>query len=93
LDDVVLWLLALRRDGVPLTPAMLIDALVKEIGPAARTAFEALIIRGETVEPLSNAFGPCFERRARTDSISGRTLNGFEWVRVASVPEAHCRTW
>jgi hypothetical protein len=27
-----------------------------------------VIIRGETIEPVSNAFGPCFERRAWPDA-------------------------
>ncbi|MGH7472005.1 MAG: hypothetical protein ACRENP_28975, partial [Longimicrobiales bacterium] len=93
LDDVMLPLFAQRRSGVPLTPAMLIDAFVKEIGPAARTAFHAVIIRGETLEPHSNAFGPCFERRIRTDTVAGTIASGFQWVRVASVPDTRCRAW
>ncbi|MGH7472163.1 MAG: hypothetical protein ACRENP_29790 [Longimicrobiales bacterium] len=93
LDDVMLPLLAQRRSGVPLTPAMLIDAFVKEVGPAARSAFDAVIIRGETLEPHSNAFGPCFERRIRTDTVAGTIASGFQWVRVASVPDTRCRAW
>ena len=93
LDDLLLPLFAQRRNGVALTPEMLIDALVKEVGPVARETFQAVIMRGETLEPVSNAFGPCFERRARTDSVSGRSFSSFEWTRVASMPDARCREW
>ena len=93
LDDVILALFAERRRGVQLSPAMLVDALVKEIGPSARDEFEAVIIRGETIEPVSNAFGPCFERRPATYTVNGKDVTGFEWVRVSSVPDAQCRDW
>ena len=61
---MILPLFDRRRRGYDITPDMLLDALVKEIGPAAREKFEAVIVRGETIVPEPGAFGPCFERRA-----------------------------
>lgn len=93
LDDVVLPLLVQRRHGVPLTATMLIDAIAKEIGPSARADFDAIVIRGKTIAPVTNAFGPCFERRARTDTVDGMSVESFEWERVTSIPVVRCRAW
>ena len=82
-----------RRRGEEISPDMLLDALVKEIGPSAREKFEAVIIRGETIVPESGAFGPCFERRPAKFEVQGKEVDGFEWVRVPSVPETRCREW
>jgi hypothetical protein len=91
---VILPLAAARRRGQPLTQAALIDALVKEIGPSAKEEFDAVIIRGETINPISGAFGPCFERKAvKYPSPAGGDADGFEWVRVASIPDQKCREW
>jgi len=93
LDDVMLPLFARRRNGEQIDRQSLVDALVKELGPTARDEFEAVIIRGELLEPASGAFGPCFERRSTTYTLNGRESNGFEWVRVTSVPDEQCRQW
>ena len=94
LDDVILPLVAARRRGQPLTQAALVDALVKEVGLSAKDEFEAVIIRGETISPVPGAFGPCFERRSvKYPSPAGGEADGYEWVRIASVPDAKCREW
>lgn len=93
LDDVMLPLFDRRRRGEEISPDMLLDALVKEIGPAAREKFEAVIVRGETIVPEPGAFGPCFERRAAKFEVQGKEVDGFEWVRVPSVPDTRCREW
>ena len=96
LDDVMQPLWLQRRNGVPLTTTMLLDAFVKEVGPSARTDFEAIIMRGETITPVSNAFGPCFARRTRTDTPPDRrskAMSGFACrtfpMRSAGHGEAH----
>ena len=88
LDDVMLPLFIKGRTGATITPDMVISAFVKEVGPSARKEFEAVVIRGETLEPQANAFGPCFERRPTADGATGYT-----WVRVSSVPDSRCREW
>lgn len=93
LDDVILALFERRRSGEEITPDALVDALVKEIGPAAREKFEAVIVRGETIAPESGAFGPCFERRPAKFEVEGKEVDGFEWVRAPSIPETRCREW
>jgi predicted metalloprotease with PDZ domain len=90
------------------TPDELVAALAKEIGPAARREFDAVIVRGETLVPASNAFGPCFELRpsqlpmpARSGSSfdtearpqSAGTMDGYLWYRVPEVPDERCRIW
>jgi len=94
LDDVILPLAAARRRGQPLTQTALVDALGKEMGPSAKEEFDAVIIRGETINPISGAFGPCFERKAvKYPSPAGGEADGFEWVRLASIPDEKCREW
>jgi predicted metalloprotease with PDZ domain len=93
LDDVILPLAEARRRGQSLTQQALVDALVREVGASAKDEFEAVIIRGETLNPVPGAFGPCFERRATRYTVNGREVEGFEWVRVPSIPDEKCREW
>ena len=51
LDDVILPLIELRRNGEPLTEDSVVDALVQELGPSARDEFESIIIKGNLVVP------------------------------------------
>jgi predicted metalloprotease with PDZ domain len=88
------------------TPDQLFDALAKEIGPSARALFDAVLIRGETVIPASNAFGPCFRLIKKqlpnhyigTSPFSkmdgtGELMDVYMWERIASVPDSRCRNW
>jgi M61 glycyl aminopeptidase len=93
LDDVILPLFERRRRGEDLSANTLLDALAKEIGPAAREQFEAVIARGETIVPESGAFGPCFERRPAKFEVEGKEVEGFGWARVSSIPDTRCREW
>jgi predicted metalloprotease with PDZ domain len=93
LDDVLVPLIVAREQGQPFTQAILLDALVKELGPSARERFDAVITRGGTLVPASNAFGPCLERRPTKYTLDGKEYDGFEWVRVPSIPDARCRDW
>lgn len=93
LDDVMLPLFERRRRGEEISQDDLLDALVKELGPTARAQFEAVIVRGETIVPESGAFGPCFERRPAKFEAQSKEVEGYEWARVTTVPEARCREW
>lgn len=86
LDDVILALFDRRRNGEQLNQNILVEALVREIGPSAREKFEAVIVRGETIVPESGAIGPCFERQAITWSMLDTMIEGYQWVRVPTVP-------
>ena len=93
LDDVMLALFERRRRGERFGVDALLEAFEKEYGSSARTDFESVVVRGETIVPASDAFGPCFERRSTKTTVQGRDVDGYEWVRVASVPDEQCRTW
>lgn len=93
LDDVILAMLERRRSGQTFDADALIAAFEKAYGPSARTDFESVILRGKTIVPPSDAFGPCFERKATMYTVDGRPIDGFQWVRMTSVPDRACRTW
>ena len=97
-----------RPGGQPgwFTAAELVDSLAKEAGPAARQVFDSVIVRGKTIVPVSNAFGPCFELKAariadrylgaadpRTLATGLPEIDAYLWSRVASVPDSKCRAW
>lgn len=93
LDDVILAVFARRTEGERIDRDVLVSAFVKELGPSARDRFDAVIVRGETVVPPSNAFGPCLERRPAKYKLQDKEADGYEWVRVPSVADAACRAW
>jgi predicted metalloprotease with PDZ domain len=93
LDNVILELFARRKAGEKIDQEKWLEALTKELGPAVRTEFEAVILRGETIVPASGAFGPGFERRAVKYMEDGKEIDGFEWIRVPSVTDSACREW
>ena len=93
LDDMILPLFEARQTGARLTQEVIADAIGKELGPAGRQFFESVIIRGEPLAPASGAFGPCFERRPTKFMLGPNPYDGYEWVRVASIPDARCRQW
>ena len=92
-DDVLVPLLIARDKGAPFTQDVLLDALVKELGPSVREQFDAVITRGGTLVPASGAFGPCLERKPTKYTLDGKEFDGYEWVRVAAVSEEKCREW
>jgi predicted metalloprotease with PDZ domain len=58
LDDLVLALLDKRRKGEPHTNATWVELLTRELGPRAKTDFDAMM-KGELVAP-TGSFAPCF---------------------------------
>jgi hypothetical protein len=93
LDDVILDLFEKRSRGQEFDVPALITAFQKEYGAEANTDFESIIIRGETIDPPSGAFGPGFERRAKIYQSQGKEVGGFEWVRVPAISDEQCRNW
>ncbi len=99
-----------RQGGQPgwFTQAELVDSLVKAAGPAARLAFDSVIVRGRPMVPATNAFGPCFVLKPtklpdRYNGSSGVApppgsppvgeVDGYVWERVPAVPDSRCRRW
>lgn len=93
LDDVLVPLFARIRQGARVDRNGFVDLIVKELGPAARKQFEAVILRGETIVPSSDAFGPCLARREVTLKKADAIAKGYDWVRVPEVSEDRCRQW
>lgn len=91
LDDILVPLLARIRRGARVDWRGFVDLVVRELGPSARDQFEAVILRGETIVPASDAYGPCFRRRDVKLKTADATVDGYEWVRVPEVPEERCR--
>jgi len=107
LDSLMQDVFRMRQNGGRFDHEAWIQAVTKEIGPSARAQFEGVILRGETIVPASDAFGPCFERRAAKLTPPGRggrggagsvgsedaePIDGYEWVRVDAIPDDRCRT-
>jgi len=99
-----------RPGGHPgwFTPAELVDSLAKAGGPEVRQVFDSVIVRGKTLVPAANAFGPCFElrptklpdryggtsdARAQASSTPVPEIDAYLWFRVPSVPDSRCRKW
>jgi len=61
------------------------QALLRELGRPAVDRFEAVIARGETPAPPSDAFGPCFERASRSFAVFAI---GFDEKRSRVEPKA-----
>ena len=70
------------------------ELIEAQIGPSAREQFQDVIINGETIVPASDAFGPCFERQpAKYLTEAGAEVDGYQWIRVESVPDETCRAY
>ena len=95
LDSLVISRFRRRVLGERFDQDAWIAAVTKEIGPSARADFERVILRGETIVPPSDAFGPCVTRRpaSLTPKSGGVPVAGYQWVRVDSIPDARCRVW
>lgn len=95
LDDVMreLYRLALSSDRAKenefglreLPQAAFRDAVARELGQPGVDRFEAVILRGERPEPPSEAFGPCFQREARS---TAQFQIGFDEKKSLAEPRA-----
>ncbi len=96
LDEVMRELFERRARGEHFDHAMWKETVGREAGPEARAFFDSLIIQGTaTLVPASDAFGPCFERRAAPPrTVQGvRRPAGYTWARRPGVPDSTCRNW
>jgi hypothetical protein len=93
LEDIVFPIFDRIRRGERVTQDDFVAAIVRELGPSARAQFEAVMVRGETLVPAANAFGPCFDRTATKFTVDGKSIAGYDWIRLAWVPDAQCRAW
>ena len=96
LDDVLVPLLIERKQGKPFTVAVLFNALAQVLGPSIHDHYHAVLVQGELLHPVSQAFGRCLQRKDTTyveAGGSGRQVPGYVWQRVAGVPDEVCRTW
>ena len=93
LEDVLFPIFDRVRHGERVTQDNFVEALVRDLGPSARAQFEAVMVRGETLVPAANAFGPCFDRKSTTFTVDDKATDGYEWLRVSSVPDERCRAW
>lgn len=96
LDEVMRELFECRAHGESLNHDVWMATVARVAGPQARAEFEHLILLGSaTLVPAPNAFGPCFTRRSTGEAVVNgvRRAQGYEWVRVATVPDSACRTW
>lgn len=91
LDAVLRELFARREAGETFDRAAWIAVVEAEAGPGAGELFEAVILRGETILPAPDAFGPCFVRRAAVLDTGSERLESHEWVRHGVLPEEACR--
>lgn len=69
-----------------------ITTVVNELGPAERERFDSVILGGETIVPVSDAFGPCLRRAPAKFATDEGEVDGFEWVRVSGVAVEACRS-
>lgn len=89
LDDALRELYARARapGGADGLPADTVRRLVRtELGAAGVARYDAAIIGGGDPDPPSGSYGPCFTRTPREP-------RGFQWARVAGIPDAQCRVW
>lgn len=64
MDDLMLTMLKLSREGTPLTPGVWESVLEEALGPDAVAEFRAFL-EGQLAGPASDAFGPCFRRTTK----------------------------
>lgn len=65
LDDVTHAMIARRKAGQSYDTDAWLELLTKELGPQAKTDFEAMLA-GRLIVPPSDAYGPCFKRQIAT---------------------------
>lgn len=82
LDDVTKAMIARRDAGQPHDTAAWLELVTKELGPQAKTEFDAMMA-GKLLVPPSDAYGPCFKREA----ASFRAFElGFDSASLTTTP-------
>ncbi|MBP6878440.1 MAG: hypothetical protein KBC34_10480 [Phenylobacterium sp.] len=93
LDDLLAPMFVSREQGAAFDHEAWKTMVGRELGPDAVATFEKVVLGGEMFTPDAGAFGPCFTREPATYEVGGAQVQGYRWVRVASVPEKVCRSW
>jgi hypothetical protein len=93
LEDALQPIFRSRETGVRFDHAAWKGFLTQELGADEAVRWQKIVIDGEMLTPGEHAFGPCFERKAKTFASEGQSLDGYEWVRVAGIPDAKCLSW
>ncbi len=93
LDDLLAPMFIRREQGVTFDHEAWKAMVGRELGPEAVATFEKVVLGGEMLVPDAGAFGPCFAREPATYEVGGAQVQGYRWVRVASVPEKVCQSW
>ena len=76
--------------------AVLFNALAQVLGPSIDDHYQAVLVRGELLHPVSRAFGPCLQCKDTTfveAGGSGRQVPGYVWQRVAGFPMKCAEPW
>ena len=90
--DIVLRELFVRREsGETFDRDAWIRVVTDEVGADAARQFEDVVLKGETIVPAPDAFGPCFGRRPAELAIDDETVEGYEWTRKGSIANEQCR--
>jgi hypothetical protein len=93
LEDALQPLFQSREKGVRFDHDAWRAFVVREIGPDAAAEWEKTVLDGKLFVPRAHAFGPCFELRPKTYAFQGADMAGYEWMRVAGIPDAKCLSW
>ncbi len=102
LDDLMREIFRRRQSetGYTFDPDAWVEAITAEMGPQVADEFRVRIMDGEPIVPVSDAFGPCFQRESTSyivedlqvpdDRVSGQRVPGYQWVRKPGIPDGQC---
>ena len=93
LEDALQPIFQSREKGVRFDHAAWTAFLTRELGADEAQRWRRIVIDGELFTPGEHALGPCFARKAATFNFQDQKLEGYEWTRVAGVPDAKCLAW
>lgn len=83
IDDLILPMVQRERDGLPLTEAIWLELLEKELGSDGLAVHKAMLA-GELMAPEAGDFGPCFTRATKK---MPRFDLGFDNAAILSNPK------
>jgi predicted metalloprotease with PDZ domain len=93
LEDALQPVFKNREKGVRFDDAAWKAFLTQELGVAEAARWQRIVIDGELFTPSAYAFGPCFDLKPATYAFDGKDMDGYQWVRVAGIPDAKCAAW
>jgi predicted metalloprotease with PDZ domain len=93
LEDELQPIFRSREKGVRFDHEAWKAFVVKALGAGEAERWEKIVLNGELFVPDAHAFGPCFVLKPATYQFDDKDLDGYQWVRVAGVPDAKCAAW